>query len=76
MRLRVRSLPLLSGLRIWRCRELWCGGQTRLGSNVAVALAWAGGYSSDSTPNLGTSICCGSGPRKGKTDKNKQINKS
>ena len=24
MRLRVRSLALLIGLRIWRCRELWC----------------------------------------------------
>ena len=24
MRLQVRSLALLSGLRIWRCRELWC----------------------------------------------------
>ena len=39
MRLRVRSLPLLSGLTIWRCRELWCRLQTRLGSRVAVALA-------------------------------------
>uniref|UniRef100_A0A8D1ZLE0 Protein sel-1 homolog 1 n=1 Tax=Sus scrofa TaxID=9823 RepID=A0A8D1ZLE0_PIG len=35
MRLRVRSLPLLSGLTIRRCRELWCRLQTR----------------SDSTPN-------------------------
>ena len=24
MRLRVLSLALLSGLRIWHCRELWC----------------------------------------------------
>ena len=24
MRMRVRSLVLLSGLKIWRCRELWC----------------------------------------------------
>ena len=30
---------LLSGLRIQRCRELWCGLQTQLGSRVAVALA-------------------------------------
>uniref|UniRef100_A0A4X1T2A6 Ubiquinol-cytochrome c reductase core protein 1 n=1 Tax=Sus scrofa TaxID=9823 RepID=A0A4X1T2A6_PIG len=37
--LRVRSLPLLSGLTIRRCRELWCRLQTRLGSRVAVALA-------------------------------------
>ena len=31
-------LPLLSGLTIWRCHELWCRLQTRLGSRVAVAL--------------------------------------
>ena len=36
--LRVRSLALLSGLRIWHCHELWCGSQTRLGSRVAVAV--------------------------------------
>ena len=40
------------------------------------ALLWAvlkaGGCSSDSIPSLGTSICCGSGPRKGKKTKNKQ----
>ena len=24
MRLQVQSLPSLSGLRIWRCCELWC----------------------------------------------------
>ena len=33
------TLALLSGLRIRRCRELWCRLQTRLGSCVAVALA-------------------------------------
>ena len=46
MRLRVRSLALLS------CRELWCRSQRRLGSCVAVALAWTSSYSSDSTPSL------------------------
>ena len=35
----VRSLALLSGLRIWHCREPWCRLQTLLGSGVAVALA-------------------------------------
>ena len=36
----VGSIPaLLSGLRIQRCRELWCRLQTRLESRVAVALA-------------------------------------
>ena len=38
MRSWVRSLALLTGLRIQRCRELWCRLQTRLGSRVAAAL--------------------------------------
>src|SRR5512147_2562521 len=71
MRLRVRSLLLLSGLTIRHCPELWCRLQTRLGSRVAVALAWAGGYSSDSTPSLGTSICRGSSPRNSNNNNNK-----
>ena len=37
MRLRVRFLALLSGLRIWCCPELWCRSQMQLGSCVAVA---------------------------------------
>ena len=38
MRLQVRFLTSHSGLRIWRCHELWCKSQTRLGSGVAVAV--------------------------------------
>ena len=38
MRLWDQSLALLSGLRIWRCRELRCRSKTRLGSCVAVAV--------------------------------------
>ena len=72
MRLRVQSLALLSGLRIWCCCELWCRSQARFGSGVAVAVAQAGGYSSDETPSLGTSICRGSSPRKGKKTKKKK----
>ena len=72
MRLQVRSLALISGLRLRRCRELWCRLQTRLGSCVAVAVAEAGSCSSDSTPGLGTSICCRSGPRNGKKTKKKR----
>ena len=53
MRLRVQSLPLLKGLRIRRCGEQWCRLKTRLGSCIAVAVAVAGGYSSDWTPGLG-----------------------
>ena len=49
------------GLAQWvkdlRCCELWYELQTQLGSCIAVALAKAGGYSSDLTPSLGTSIC-------------------
>ena len=30
MRLQVQSLASLSGLRIWRCCELWCGSQMQL----------------------------------------------
>ena len=39
MRLQVWSLPLLSGLGIWHCCELWCRSQTWLGSGVAVVQA-------------------------------------
>ena len=38
-RLRVRSLALLSGLRIRCFCKLWCKSQTQLVSGVAVALA-------------------------------------
>ena len=38
MRLRVRSLTLLSGLKIWRCCELWCRSQMWLGSRIAMAV--------------------------------------
>ena len=68
MRAQVQSLASLSGLRIWRCCELWCRLQTQLGSHVAVAVVWAGSYSSDSTPGLGTSICFGGGPKKKKKE--------
>ena len=36
---------------------------------------WVVGYSSDSTPSLGTSICCRCGPRKGKKKKKKRKEK-
>ena len=51
----------ITGLAQWvkdlHCHELWCRSQMRLGSCVAVAVT--GGYSSDSTPSLGISRCCG-----------------
>ena len=56
----------LSGLRIQHCRELWCRLQTQLRSDVAMAVAEASGYRSNSTPSLGTFICRGSGHKKTK----------
>ena len=50
MKLRVRSLALLSGLRILHCHGLWCSLKTWLGSGIAVAVAWASGCGSDATP--------------------------
>ena len=38
MRIWVRSLASLGGLRIRRCRELWCRSQTRLRSRIALAV--------------------------------------
>ena len=69
MKMRVRCLAYISGLRVRRCPELWCGLQTQLASQVAVAVAVAvalaqAGSNSDSTPSLGTSICCKCGPEK------------
>ena len=61
IRLRVRSLASLGGLRICRCRELWCRSQTQLGS-----------CSSHWTPSLGTSLCHECGPTKEKKKKKKK----
>ena len=38
-------------------------------SGVTVAVVQVGGYSSHSTPSLGTSICCGYSPKKRKKKK-------
>ena len=73
MRLRVRTLALLSGLRIRHCHELWCRSQAWLGSCIAVVVAQAGSCSSDSNLSPGTSICCGCSPKK--QNKTKQTNK-
>ena len=66
------SIP---GLALWvkdpaYCRELWCRVQTWLESHVAVAVLQAGGYSSNQTPSLATSICLGCDPRKDKKNNN------
>ena len=72
MRMRVRSLISLRGSRILHCPELWCRSQMWLGSHIALAVASAGGYSSNSAPSLGTSICHGCGPKKTHTKKDKE----
>ena len=68
MRMWVRSLASLRGLRIWSCHKLWCRLQTQLGSGVAGAGAGPGSCSSNSKPSLGTSIShdCGSTKKKEK----------
>ena len=63
----VQSLALLSGLRIWRCRELWCRSQTRIqcrcGSGVGQQLQL------HLDPSLETSICYRCGPEKTKKER-------
>ena len=46
---------------------------SQLGSHVAVAVVQAGSCSSDSTPGLGTSICCRYSPKKQNETKNISI---
>ena len=65
--MRVLSLASLNGLRIHHCRELWCRSQIPLGAQVAMAVAQAGSYSSDSTDSTNaTLICQEHGPKKEK----------
>ena len=55
MKMQVRSLALLSGLRIWHCHELQC--TRRCGSGPTWLWLWPAAEAL--TPSLGTSICCG-----------------
>ena len=57
MRMQVRFLALLSGLRIQCCCKLWRRSQMHLGSGVAVAVAKA-------SPILGIPICHRCSPKK------------
>ena len=66
MRTQVRSLPLISELRIQRGHEPWYRSKMELGFHVAVAVAQAGSCSSHSAPSLGTSMCQEYGPKKTK----------
>ena len=76
VRLQVRSLALLSGLRIWHCHELWCRWQKWLGGGMAVAVAGCGQLLPAAValirPSLGTSICHRCSPKKQNRQTNKQ----
>ena len=76
MRMQVPSLASLSGLRIQRCRELWCRSRTRLGSGIAVAMVQAGSCSSNSIPSLGTSMYPGCSKKNPKNKKQKTPKKT
>ena len=58
MRMPVRYLALLCGLRTWHCHELWCRLQRWLESGVAVAVTGIG-------PSPGTSTRHRCGPKIG-----------
>ena len=62
------SIPgLVQWVKDPHCHEMWYRSQMQLRSGVAVAVVQAGGYSSDATPGLGTSICSRYSPKKTKT---------
>ena len=67
MKMRIRSLAPLSGLRIWRCQELWHRSQTCIRAGIAVASS----CSSHSTPSLRTYLCHRCGPKKKKKERKK-----
>ena len=53
-----------------------CGVGRRYSSDLALLWHWlGGGYSSDSTPSLGTSICLGVAPEKAKKTKKQKKEK-
>ena len=60
VRMQVRFLASLSGLRLWRRLQM------QLRSHIGVAVVQAGSCSSNQTPSLGTSICCRCGHKMGK----------
>ena len=72
-RTQVRSLALLSGLRIYCCHEQGCRSPTLLRRPLAVAVAQTGSCSYDLTPSLGTSTCCWFDPEKIFKEKNEKV---
>ena len=67
------DVGLTPGLAQWlgiqHCHKLRHRSQMWLGSGLVMAVAQAGSCSSDSTPNLGTSVCHRCSPKK----KNKKL---
>ena len=72
MRLWVRSLASLSGIRIQHCCELWCRLQRWLRCGIAVAMVWTSGYSSHWTPSMGTPYAAALDKTKKKKKKKKK----
>ena len=75
VRMRVRFLASLSGLRIRHCCEFWWSSQMRLRSWVAVAQVQAGGYNTDWTQKPGSTIWGENGPKKKKKRKKERKKK-
>ena len=73
MRTQVQSLALLNELRIQSYHELWSRSQTQLASGIAVAVAKAKSYRSNSTPGLETPICLKCGPKKKQKKKKNSV---
>ena len=68
MRMRIQSLALLSGLRMWRCGELQPRVQMWLRFLHCQGCGIGCSSSSGSAPSLGTSTCCKCSPKKSKED--------
>ena len=65
------DVDLIPGLAQWvkgiqYCHKMQGRSQMRLRSSIAVVTVETGSCSSDSTPSLGTSVCCGCGCKKQK----------
>ena len=67
---------LLSGSGIQHSWELWGSSHMQPESSIAVAVVWASGYGSSSTPSLGTSICPRCSPKTKIKTKNKTNKKT